>query len=332
MFCILCGCDYLKNPYKVGIKKAYKIFNNNLRKPRFVFNYLKTSKVENFNKEYVETYERAYLTFKYQRVWCPNKKKMVSLNSVNEMDLFDEKNFAGIEISETTLQKDVNGFVERSLLIKHSRCPEGLSFLGPILPHDILQEIAECKRDPITKEVFKAPHTFENAITDVKFDQLRSMAFGMRKTESTNLPGVDQLSFMAKGKNQSIGQMKIGQPSLTSFFAKSQENSMNIFKQSKDLASMQSNRIDFQKTIEDDISEEEDNRPIFGQFNSAQQNRVISQKTQGASFSSTTAATRGQVTVSQMFKKFDVDENKTIVNETITNFRQSYINTIRNLK
>lgn len=328
MFCILCGCDYLKNPHKVGIKKAYTIFNNNLRQPKFVFNYLRSIKVENVDMEYMEQFERAYLTFKYQRVWCPIKQKMVSLNSLNDLDLFDDSTFSDISISNSVLIKDVGNFVEKSLLIKHSRRPQGLSFLGPILQQDLLQEIAECKRDPITKELFKAPQSFESTITDVKFDQLRSMAFNMRKTESSTLPGVCQLTFKAKSKTQCSGQS-----SLTSFFAVSQETSMNILKRSKDIVTDKSiNRMDIEHQADDDISDDDDDdRPVFGDVGQMK-GGLASQKTQGVSFSSATAASKGQATVSQMFKRFEVEENKSIVTETMANFRNSYLDTMKKLK
>lgn len=228
----------MKNLHKLGIKKAYTVFNNNLRKPKFIFNYFRNCNTKDFNQVYVDRFEQAYLTFKYQRVWCPRKQKMVSLNSFKEMDLFDEKDLETIHLTPTDLMYKVNDFDETALLVKHSQKPEGISFLGPILDQTILKEIAECKRDPIGKELFKDIVSFNNYITDKKYDNLRNLASEVSKNVATTST-VCELKFGIKTQSGKSGNLPpkptttITQ-TLTSFFEASQSGSLALLKRSKE--------------------------------------------------------------------------------------------------
>lgn len=72
IFCILCGCDYFKLD-RCGAKKAYQIASER-RDYKEIINYLKISNL-NISDKIEKDFERAFLTFKFQVVFCPKEKK-----------------------------------------------------------------------------------------------------------------------------------------------------------------------------------------------------------------------------------------------------------------
>jgi hypothetical protein len=219
-FCILCGCDYLKNLPKVAIKNIYKIYTNNRQDIRYVFDELATKVGNaNFSADYIESFQRAYLTFKYQRVWCPKKHKMVSLNSIMKLDIFTEKDFEEIVYEDRERLKLEHSFNDQALLAKFSKMEGGLNFLGPILEHEIMVGIAHCKIDPISKEAFKKPSSYSNIITDKKYDDLKSLASKVLETKNSSKS--ESLSFfklIRADKKEAPQSNNI----LTTFFPRSQ--------------------------------------------------------------------------------------------------------------
>ncbi|KAJ5161097.1 XPG/RAD2 endonuclease [Penicillium capsulatum] len=76
--CILSGCDYLANIPKMGLKTAYR----SIRKHRTVEKSLRMMQFDGQFKvpaDYLANFQQAELTFLYQRVFCPNSKKLVTL-------------------------------------------------------------------------------------------------------------------------------------------------------------------------------------------------------------------------------------------------------------
>ena len=80
-FCILSGCDYFKVK-GVGANNAYKVITSSSSYKKCILNIC-----ENFNKknkdkekldydELIEKFEKAFLTFRYQVVYCPIEKKL----------------------------------------------------------------------------------------------------------------------------------------------------------------------------------------------------------------------------------------------------------------
>ena len=82
-FCILCGCDYLKI-IGVGPKlsnEALNKFDDYNKFLGYVFNKncIQGSMIETINR-----YEKTFLTFRYQVIYCPQEKKMKYFNDINE--------------------------------------------------------------------------------------------------------------------------------------------------------------------------------------------------------------------------------------------------------
>lgn len=75
--CIFLGCDYLKNPLGIGPKKICKAFKYKLhpcvKRLRQHF--------KQVSEEYEENFNTAWVCFKFQKVYCPNAKRCLPLNT-----------------------------------------------------------------------------------------------------------------------------------------------------------------------------------------------------------------------------------------------------------
>jgi exonuclease-1 len=77
--CILSGCDYLGQLSGIGIKKAQKIISRVSTFKRFI----EEMSSENIPADYEENFMKAFLTFRFQRVYCPKRKMCVEVNERN---------------------------------------------------------------------------------------------------------------------------------------------------------------------------------------------------------------------------------------------------------
>lgn len=116
--------------------------------------YLLNRSTNAVDREYVEEFERAYLAFKYQRVWCPEKKEVVSLNNfeflktdlVNMLHV-EQKSLIEMPSSWTDEQ------IDKELLIKYFKKTK-LSFLGPTVDSHLAELLVEGQLDPSTQKPF----------------------------------------------------------------------------------------------------------------------------------------------------------------------------------
>ena len=80
-FCILSGCDYFKVK-GMGANNAYKIITNSSSYKKCIMNICENFNQKNKGKEkldydeLIEKFEKAFLTFRYQVVYCPLEKKL----------------------------------------------------------------------------------------------------------------------------------------------------------------------------------------------------------------------------------------------------------------
>lgn len=96
--CILSGCDYLANIPKMGLKTAYR----SIRKHRTVEKTLRMLQFDNHlhvPADYLAKFQQAELTFLYQRVFCPNAKKLVTLTPPEDGINLDELPFIGADVA-----------------------------------------------------------------------------------------------------------------------------------------------------------------------------------------------------------------------------------------
>mmetsp|Transcript_5428 Transcript_5428/g.8007 ORF Transcript_5428/g.8007 Transcript_5428/m.8007 type:complete len:577 (+) Transcript_5428:79-1809(+) len=118
--CVLSGCDYLDSLPGIGIKKAYKLVREYQTIERILAHLSRQS--IHIPEEYQQEFEKAYLTFKYQTVWCPLEETLRPL----EKGMHEEPHQQG----------------------------DHLDFLGAMKDPDIGKAIAECIIDPMTHESF----------------------------------------------------------------------------------------------------------------------------------------------------------------------------------
>lgn len=91
--CIISGCDYLDSAKGIGFVKAQKLVEQcgeiDTVSVNYRFSSLKFHEVLSLLREepkvevpddYEENFKKAFLTFKFQRVYCPLRKKLVMLN------------------------------------------------------------------------------------------------------------------------------------------------------------------------------------------------------------------------------------------------------------
>lgn len=76
--CILSGCDYLKGLKNLGVKTSAKYFarTDDLK---LVLSRVKMEMNTLVPENFEELFEKAFLCFKHQRVYCPEQKRMVFL-------------------------------------------------------------------------------------------------------------------------------------------------------------------------------------------------------------------------------------------------------------
>ncbi|CEG37543.1 exonuclease 1-like [Plasmopara halstedii] len=121
--CIFSGCDYLPSIPGFGLKKAYSAIKQHGSFKKIIRALRLEGKVR-IPVTYADDFEKAVLTFKHQRVFCPIKKKVVFLTPI-PADLLEADPL--------------------------------MNFLGPMLTSDVAGAIADGDLDPITMMPFPAP-------------------------------------------------------------------------------------------------------------------------------------------------------------------------------
>lgn len=120
--CIISGCDYLDSIKGVGFKKAHRLVYENGIDLKTIMKKIRREGKLLIPPDYEQNYEKAILTFKFQFVFCPDKRDLVHLND-------PEKHPMG-KLLEKYVTKD---------------------FLGEKLDTDMTLSIALGHVDPMTK-------------------------------------------------------------------------------------------------------------------------------------------------------------------------------------
>ncbi|XP_010478327.1 PREDICTED: exonuclease 1 [Camelina sativa] len=116
--CILSGCDYLQSLPGMGLKRAHALITKFKSYDR-VIKHLKYSTVS-VPPGYEESFKRALLTFKHQRVYDPKTEDIMHLSGFSD------------------------------------NLGEDSDFVGPLMPQDIAKGIALGQLDPFTQLPFQA--------------------------------------------------------------------------------------------------------------------------------------------------------------------------------
>jgi exonuclease 1 len=147
------GCDYLPSVKGIGFKKAYKYVsqaNGDIKKA------VQQMKLKGLQvpKDYIENFDRAFLTFQYQVIYCPLDCKIKHLND-------PEDSFHSESLKE---QND-------------------LSFLGEILDDEIAQKIVKGQIDPITHKELKLDLASELLIHNVAKIEIKTKRTNQTSTQ-----------------------------------------------------------------------------------------------------------------------------------------------------
>ncbi|KAL1925794.1 uncharacterized protein VTP21DRAFT_677 [Calcarisporiella thermophila] len=200
--CILSGCDYLPSIPGMGIKKAHKYINRYKTADRA----LKALRLENQMKippDYEQGFQRAELTFLYQRVYDPETAALSTLNPVPE----------DLDISM-------------------------MEFLGPFLEPSIAKSIAEGITCPIIKlplasikflqdDVGDYLNEKENVVqtqyapsivptSDRKTSKITTIQKLSKSTVTNNKPTKTIMSFFAKATSSTKNSTSHGTQKVTS--------------------------------------------------------------------------------------------------------------------
>ena len=118
--CILSGCDYIESITGIGLKtghalitkfKDYKeVIRNLIINPKYIV-----------PKGYEEGFEKAFLTFYLQLIYCPIKKRIVHLNDVLKykkvLEKYKDLSFLGNNLKQDMVEKVISGDVDPNSLI-----------------------------------------------------------------------------------------------------------------------------------------------------------------------------------------------------------------------
>ena len=123
-FCILSGCDYFKVK-GVGTNNAYKIITSSSSYKKCIMNICDNYNKKNKDKErldydeLIEKFEKAFLTFKYQVVYCPIEKKLRYYSDIKKSKYkfankyLDNLDFIGTtDVEEEIVQKTTFGEID----------------------------------------------------------------------------------------------------------------------------------------------------------------------------------------------------------------------------
>ena len=119
--CILSGCDYLESIKGIGFKKAHRLVYETGMDVKGLFRRIRREGRHLIPATYEKTFEKALLTFKFQRVYDPEKQILTTLNDPETHEL---------------------GPILKTY--------DNWDFLGASFDADTAKKIAECELDPIS--------------------------------------------------------------------------------------------------------------------------------------------------------------------------------------
>lgn len=105
--CILAGCDYCEGVSGVGIQTAHKIVRIHRKPKKIIDALIRDGKAE---AEFEESFQRAYKTFRHQRVFCSQKREATNLFEMKGIDANEQSwDFLGPSIESSIARGIVEG-------------------------------------------------------------------------------------------------------------------------------------------------------------------------------------------------------------------------------
>lgn len=150
--CIFSGCDYLNQVRGVGPTGAFNLISRN-RNAKAALRELRSA-AKQVPTDYEENFIKAFLTFRFQRVYCPRKKQCVMLNDVDipsyvKQELAKIKQ-ADMSFEEIQITEWADEILDQYLLEEVDNNPRNMSFVGQDYPAETIIKIAEGFIHPCT--------------------------------------------------------------------------------------------------------------------------------------------------------------------------------------
>ncbi|KAJ3344650.1 hypothetical protein HDU83_004980 [Entophlyctis luteolus] len=186
--CILSGCDYLPSLKGVGLKKALDAvaLTGSAEKTLRMWKTLgRTMNAPPWRKDYDLDFQEAEFTFLYQRVYDPDKKYLVHLNTPSGMstsDLKDMARFLGPEISPEKAEGIATGFLNPFTLKPYSN-DDSYDF-DEDRHNSVTAERIQCSKPNAT--VFQADLSSSTKILHLSVGSSQQPKFMLRATESAS--------------------------------------------------------------------------------------------------------------------------------------------------
>ena len=156
-FCILSGCDYFKVK-GVGANNAYKVITTSSSYKKCIMTICENYNKKNKDKEkldydeLIEKFEKAFLTFRYQVVYCPIEKKLRYYSDIKKSKYkFASKYLDNLDFLGTT-------DVENDIVMKTT-----FGEIDPIthLPFDF-SNLTQAEKEKVQENYLKKKRKFQN--------------------------------------------------------------------------------------------------------------------------------------------------------------------------
>ena len=191
-FCILCGCDYFKMK-NVGAKYAYyAVRDNNGYRNSLIW---LSNKIRGWTislREMEENFEKAFITFRYQVIYCPIEKKMKYFGDITKE--------------------------EYPFFYKYKN---DLSFLGEIKEGSMVNDIVFGYIDPITKKRFEEKNILVCVKENENQEENNSIIY--KKSKSIDICHNNKKN-LGRSKPKKVKSKSRLQTSIDNFFVQKKED------------------------------------------------------------------------------------------------------------
>ena len=120
--CIMSGCDYLDSIKGVGFKKAYRLVYENGTDLKAIMKKIRREGKLLIPPDYEQNFERAFLTFKFQYVYCPENHELVHLNDPEKHPMGNLlKNYPNTNFLGEKMDHDFTLLIARGTIEPNSR-------------------------------------------------------------------------------------------------------------------------------------------------------------------------------------------------------------------
>ncbi|XP_024008365.1 exonuclease 1 [Eutrema salsugineum] len=183
--CILSGCDYLQSLPGMGLKRAHTLISKFKSYDR-VIKHLKYSTVS-VPPLYEESFKKAMLTFKHQRVYDPKTEDSVHLSDISE-DLADNSDFVGPSVPQHIAKGIALGQLDpfTQLPFQAESVTPKLDVGDTLRPKSFKPETLKKKLDlPVQKNLLTKYFCFASLEAKRKFKAPRISPMSMTQTEES---------------------------------------------------------------------------------------------------------------------------------------------------